>query len=860
MLWHSPSRVASVANLRNGVAHHLSSSYRRLLAFQLAILCAGQSLQFIIRYTYTLQSDSYYSMSLRVLSPHPHSCDPQSPYPCTPSTICNSPPVNSASQQQQKYFASDQQQLTPNNQLQHRIQPQTFVTDSSPLSQLAQAFRNTRARQLSAEGGGGPTFTSSELPGTPTQNQIESAYIRNAFDEDDDQIDIMMDTESHSNASVTSSPIVPVSVRSPSMSTISGTPERLRRHTQSSIAIGNSDIVQHGAMKTHPSTQSIPIILASRNISKTVCTLHGKELSSESISSLSDVLECTDSDGENRNSVGSGVGLGLNILQDPIELKEALTTPRGSVRGASTTCQISFRQFPDKLTSCATVASPFEPPTTLSAGAVIADVSASDPIHLEEMLGAPRQERADSWTSSSASMEYSSSSSSNSATTIPITPASDAFPASQDVSSGLGSPMQTDSHKRSNTATSEFSVSAYNYTPLLDQGPLVDNWTTSTAEVGLSSVSSITQETLPKLSKDVRKRTVSVAAAKDKHSGLNGEKQIKKRRRAATLATRPEDMIKSIEGARPQTSPPPLTRTRFVEGYATTKKRPNGPHSAMDLMTTPTRLPVRPSTTGNDSRMSPLTLLKPLPSVPALRSTQTATKKPSLLSIETSPRRPTLSRPATASPAARSFGLVSIPSPSRPSGSYAHVRNRNSVGSVAELKNDMIGRSRAVSVSSQASGSITPQQGSSWPPRYITLAIDQESFRKVAPVLELQEELAKSPSPLASESAVTGQILRYLPVYPDHTYPFHHSAMEGCPVLRKLCIEGQEDKSFMHKQSILPIKNEGIYAVKGASAKGEHQWRFEYRVEDRLNLVGKPIPGEKVRSGRDTWNRNSTDV
>ncbi|KAK9900516.1 hypothetical protein P389DRAFT_13752 [Cystobasidium minutum MCA 4210] len=327
------------------------------------------------------------------------------------------------------------------------------------------------------------------------------------------------------------------------------------------------------------------------------------------------------------------------------------------------------------------------------------------------------------------------------------------------------------------------------------------------------------------------------------------------------------------------------------------------PSSSRSRLGTP--LSSRPSTavTAYESNriVSPATLFKPLPALPtpkcpkpqqqreeAFTPAIPVNPRPGFLSVQTSPRKATFSRPGTASPAARSFGLVAPYANLSPTyRDYRSLKSRESFSSLLEGGNKGSSsssssgnaRSRSVSVSSHASvgmgkkskaGSEEGTEKPVGPPRYISFAIDQETFREICPIFELVETVhhpakalnssssSSCPSTLADEGVVhrtpSPMIIayRYLPIHTDQAYPFHHAALEAPPILRRLLVDKYEKFEFMNKQSVLPIKNEGIYAVKGTSSKGDHTWRFEYRVTDRLNLLGKPIPGEKVSSSKDT--------
>lgn len=510
---------------------------------------------------------------------------------------------------------------------------------------------------------------------------------------------------------------------------------------------------------------------------------------------------------------------------------------------------------------------------------------------------------------------------------------------------------------------SEFSISAYDYSPHVPQG---ETWTGVTTEEKEEE-----EDTLSKVAPARRSRvascTVIVPGTVKDHATQNDRQQVnepptpistkssmkkkkkapatpsaaemsldspkagtvKKRRRAVTIANPPEAHDAS-ENLRRQSSPPTLSTARFATGsyatlspaalvkkqYEATTHRPVGmdqirPSTSLAGTATPSRLglgaplSLRPSTAGAASsaanrHISPAALFKPLPALPTPKQSQeipspapsSSRNRSGFLSVQTSPRKTTFSRPGTASPAARSFGLVAPYTNLSPTyRDYRSLKSRESFSSLLnnhdtkkQNSDDKSGntRSRSTSVSSRASTGKTSKRGRATellekytgPSRYISFAIDQESFREICPIFELVEtvqqpvKLSSSSGGSSSDStngtttygstaATTTTTYRYLPIHADQAYPFHHATLEPPPILRRLLIDKYEKYDFINRQSVLPIKNEGIYAVKGSSAannskdsagKGDCQpsWRFEYRVMDRVNLLGKPIPGEKV--------------
>jgi hypothetical protein len=235
-------------------------------------------------------------MSLQVFSPHSHthSNDPQSPYPCTPSTLCSSPLTQSGSGgdvHNQSYFGASHHQ--------HQFLLREVSLSSSPTGQ--------------AEQGGGSDMTS------------------------------MIDFHHHhrrrrTNSGILDSPELPMSIRSPSMSTLGSTPDRSSPpHSRGPFSAENTSNILSG-MKSHPSAASIPIILAGLNGMKALREerrdlepRHEKERSEDLLATVDSLTEDQLLQHTEEVEQRGSVGLGLGILQEPFRLIEKKSISRSSV-------------------------------------------------------------------------------------------------------------------------------------------------------------------------------------------------------------------------------------------------------------------------------------------------------------------------------------------------------------------------------------------------------------------------------------------------------------------------------------------------------------------------------------------------
>ncbi|WVQ95890.1 hypothetical protein IAU59_002989 [Kwoniella sp. CBS 9459] len=76
---------------------------------------------------------------------------------------------------------------------------------------------------------------------------------------------------------------------------------------------------------------------------------------------------------------------------------------------------------------------------------------------------------------------------------------------------------------------------------------------------------------------------------------------------------------------------------------------------------------------------------------------------------------------------------------------------------------------------------------------------------------------------------------------------FHHAALEGLPVLRRLTINNDDKHDFLPRGATLQIKDPGVYAVCGTEDRGNVEWKFEYLVQPKVSPIsGEEIPNERI--------------
>ncbi|OCF34388.1 hypothetical protein I316_03902 [Kwoniella heveanensis BCC8398] len=76
---------------------------------------------------------------------------------------------------------------------------------------------------------------------------------------------------------------------------------------------------------------------------------------------------------------------------------------------------------------------------------------------------------------------------------------------------------------------------------------------------------------------------------------------------------------------------------------------------------------------------------------------------------------------------------------------------------------------------------------------------------------------------------------------------FHHAALEGLPVLRRLTINNDDKHDFLPRGATLQIKEPGVYVVCGTEDRGKVEWKFEYLVQPKVSPIsGEEIPNERI--------------
>lgn len=139
---------------------------------------------------------------------------------------------------------------------------------------------------------------------------------------------------------------------------------------------------------------------------------------------------------------------------------------------------------------------------------------------------------------------------------------------------------------------------------------------------------------------------------------------------------------------------------------------------------------------------------------------------------------------------------------------------------------------------------------------YITVnfLIDQEAFRCVNPAFRIS-----SLSPLSSAARICPMMGAVVDFEPVKLQPclFHVSALESPPLLRRLTINGEDNRDYLTREATLVLKSNGPYAVTGmetCTVTGSTFipgtklfWKLEYVVDDRKSDgTGKVVSGEKT--------------
>ena len=271
---------------------------------------------------------------LDFLSPPISHLDPQSPFPCTPSTLGGSSPLAGAEGQ---YFSSLHNghhsivfsaALGGTNDA--RGSPSRHQVHSSHLSGLHQAA--AAPTSLGHRQGAGDT---SQLGHGKSRSPLANA----ASDIELARSGSVGTISSSPTSTLASSPRIPHSISSPSMpGSVDVSPEHdlsssLRRHCQSSSfsTLGGAS----SQMRSHASAASIPIILAGLGMRESMARVQ-ESPPSRNIVGASASGRSMRSTGDSDAAWKNGHGLGLGILDAPIELRaEKALDAGGKVARAS---------------------------------------------------------------------------------------------------------------------------------------------------------------------------------------------------------------------------------------------------------------------------------------------------------------------------------------------------------------------------------------------------------------------------------------------------------------------------------------------------------------------------------------------
>ncbi|KAJ6604790.1 hypothetical protein DFH09DRAFT_821654, partial [Mycena vulgaris] len=139
----------------------------------------------------------------------------------------------------------------------------------------------------------------------------------------------------------------------------------------------------------------------------------------------------------------------------------------------------------------------------------------------------------------------------------------------------------------------------------------------------------------------------------------------------------------------------------------------------------------------------------------------------------------------------------------------------------------------------------------------LDLLVDQESFRAIHPTFKL----VGLPKQARGWDSSDGGLALFRPVKRE-TFNFHYAPLDGLPILRRLTVNGDESRDYISRQASLSLKTNGVYTVNGSESSHlppscfelgnfsrdstKLKWQFDYLVNDRLELSGRVVDGEKT--------------
>lgn len=408
---------------------------------------------------------------------------------------------------------------------------------------------------------------------------------------------------------------------------------------------------------------------------------------------------------------------------------------------------------------------------------------------------------------------------------------------------------QREAERRTMSAQSDFSVSAYNYSPyiggksptLMDGKPSPQlgrarsRWCLQNGEnkvqlLGLGLPSRQSSGEQPPRERQVS-AVLSTTSSKGDGSGLARVKEkVKSRKRAATISNgtpegKTSDVVAAHSSHKQQAGFATLTarqRALFAADYKLYPVSPTNVLLTLDSLS-------RPSTAGSPTS----SIFKPLPAIPspytappgrADRPRTAGSSRPGTGRKASSAnlRGGSASRPGTAGTVAKAFGLVATP----PLGFGDFMR-----GSWTASEREY----QSVHSEDSTESATDAQPSRSDPPPEIIIMIDQENFRNIEPGFRLS--LPES----------TADKVVYEAAQANKGYPYHYAPMDPAPILR--CVLNDQRIPVTTREAYLPIKQNGMYSVEGTEGKaGTLRWKFVYLVCNRTSLVGRGLPGEKASS------------
>ncbi|KAF8899022.1 hypothetical protein BD779DRAFT_1666767 [Infundibulicybe gibba] len=135
----------------------------------------------------------------------------------------------------------------------------------------------------------------------------------------------------------------------------------------------------------------------------------------------------------------------------------------------------------------------------------------------------------------------------------------------------------------------------------------------------------------------------------------------------------------------------------------------------------------------------------------------------------------------------------------------------------------------------------------------VELLIDQEGFRTVKPAFKF---FAYSESRPANGEPAEMALFKS---QTHQNFHFHYAPLDGLPVLRRITVNGEENKDYISRQASLSLKSNGLYSVGGTENLSHNKeltlqgndvlrlrWTFEYFIDDRKDISGRVVGGEKT--------------